>query len=176
MSYEEQFYKDLLTAGIVYISGEINEKTVEAVNRAVTWLEASGKEGTFYFDSRRGGSVAAALDCYDRIRSSSVRIAGIVTGSAFSAAAVIFLACHVRKMQQSSQIMIHDFYPGETAEQKEVVDRAISAQNDLLRRILIDRTDLALSEIEELCDGARVLSAHEAREMTVIDEIIVTIP
>lgn len=175
MTFKDRFYQDLLDNGILYIEGRITEETVELVNRAVLWFEATGKEGRIYFNSR-GGSMAAAMDCYDRIKSASVKVTGIVAGSAFSSAAVIFLACHRRLIQQHSELLYHNANIGNPACSQEEAERFKKRCNAFTRKVLHDRMKGQLETIDNLCDCGEAISAQRALELGIVDEIITTLP
>lgn len=137
--------------------------------------EDPDKEISMYINSP-GGSVSSAFAMYDTMSYIKPEVHTICMGMAASAGAFLLLAGTKGKRfaLPSSEIMIHQPSGGA---QGQASDIAITAQKilrtrDKLNRIFADRTGQRLERIEKDMERDYYMTAEEALEYGVIDQII----
>ena len=181
---EEDFLKDLFDRGILYLSGEITAKMAEQFGRAVVWLNAAKKfeEITLFIDSG-GGSNIAALQIYDMIKYSKIPIRGVVYRRAYSSAAIILQACHVRSAFSSAEVLFHDLIVNEgvicVTDSHSEIDKKLAAaraRQHAAHLIIAKRSGRSLKEAAKFSKLEMNMSATEALERGFLDEIIEHIP
>lgn len=174
----KKLFEDLLLKRVLYLEGEINSDKAAIIGQAIIWLNTLDSKGeiTLYIDSG-GGDALAGLDIYDIIRHSQAPVIGIVYRRAFSMAAVILQACEVRKAMEYSELALHDISVtrrlSELMEGKlEEVLKGTLQRQESIYEIFRHRSRLTIEEIKAFCKTYKSLSALEAKEFGLIDEII----
>lgn len=176
---EERFLNDLLNKRIVYLEGEICYEEAKRIGAVIIWLNAQNdsNEITLYVRSY-GGSVSAGLDIHDIVRHSKAPITGIVYSSANSMATVVLQACKRRKALRHSEITIHNIKINYYKEWHVFEDNLEEALRDTKRmqqriyEILAERTGRTIEDIKKVCRESKTMSAEEAKEFGLIDEVI----
>jgi len=130
----------------------------------------------FYINSP-GGSVSAGLGIYDMMQYVKPDICTYCTGMAASMGALLLAAGSPKKRYAmvNSQVMIHQPLGGA---QGQATDIAIQAKQilfikDRLNRILVNHTKQAFEKVEKDTDRDRYLTAEEAKDYGLVDNMIV---
>jgi len=172
--------RNLLQRNIIEITDEnIGGETFYYVREALLQLTARGSPDIQIFISCRGGMVDPGLDAYDMLRYYEGKKTGVVVGFAMSMAAIILQACDTRKAYQHAGILIHHIAQGsvsldvlrspkKTAELRNSLERSQQKQY----KILSGKTGKTVEEISKACERDVAMSAEEAKEFGLIDEII----
>lgn len=88
--------------------GEVNDDSVmQLQDELFEHIEENGNKPVDLWINSGGGSLVACLYAADLILNSPVPIRAICCGGAFSAASVIFIACHERWISPNSTVMLH---------------------------------------------------------------------
>ncbi len=170
-------YSRLLKDRIIFLGSAIDDQVANSVVAQLLFLAAEDpdKEISMYINSP-GGSVSSAFAMYDTMRYIKPEVHTICMGMAASAGAFLLLAGTKGKRfaLPSSEIMIHQPSGGA---QGQASDIAITAQKilrtrDKLNRIFADRTGQRLERIEKDMERDYYMTAEEALEYGVIDQII----
>ena len=123
-----------------------------------------------------GGSVTAGLAIYDTMQFVTCDVATYCIGQAASMGAVLLTAgaAGKRKALPNSRIMIHQPLAGMegTAEDIMIHAKEFKKVKERLNRILIKHTGHPLEKIEQDTDRDRFMSAEEALEYGLIDQVI----
>ncbi|MBQ5503565.1 MAG: ATP-dependent Clp protease proteolytic subunit [Oscillospiraceae bacterium] len=141
------------------------------------FLEADDPDkDIFLYINSPGGSVSAGLAIYDTIRYLKCEVVTICVGLAASMGAFLLAsgAKGKRKALPNSEIMIHQPSGGAYGQASDVkihADHIIKTRRKL-NEILAERTGRPLSVIEEATERDNFLSAEEALEFGLIDEIV----
>ncbi|AGB41927.1 ATP-dependent Clp protease, proteolytic subunit ClpP [Halobacteroides halobius DSM 5150] len=170
-------YSRLLKDRIVFIGSEINDQVANTVIAQLLFLEAEDPDKDIYiYINSPGGSVTAALAMYDTMQYIKPDVSTICMGLAASAAALLLSGgtSGKRYALPYSRIMIHQPMGGA---QGQATDIEIQANEILeLRRIindiLADHTGQPIEKISEDVDRDFFMSASEAQEYGIIDEVI----
>ncbi|MDI3327497.1 MAG: ATP-dependent Clp endopeptidase proteolytic subunit ClpP [Alicyclobacillaceae bacterium] len=170
-------YSRLLKDRIIFLGTPIDDQVANSVIAQLLFLAAEDpdKDISLYINSP-GGSVTAGMAILDTMQYIKPDVATICVGMAASMAAVLLAAGAKgkRRALPNSEIMIHQplgGVQGQAADIKIHADRIIRMR-EKLNRILSERTGQPLSRIEEDTDRDRFMSAEEAKEYGIIDDVI----
>jgi ATP-dependent Clp protease protease subunit len=126
-----------------------------------------------------GGSTSAGFAIYDKMQYIKPDVQTIFTGFAASFGAILLLAGAKGKRSAlpNSEIMIHQPHGGA---QGQASDIAISAKRILLTRekatrITAERTGQSIEKVEKDMDRVYYISAQEALEYGIIDQVITSL-
>lgn len=169
-------FSRLLKDRIIFLSGEINDTVANLVVAQLIFLEAEDPEKDIYvYINSPGGSITAGMAIYDTMQYIKCDVSTICIGMAASMGAFLMAAGTKgkRKALPNSEIMIHQPLGGT---QGQATDIAIHAQRiiaikDKMNKILSDRTGQALKKVQKDVERDYFMTADEALEYGIIDEI-----
>ena len=170
-------YSRLLKDKILFLGGEVTDEEANLIIAQLLFLEADDPDkDIFLYINSPGGSVSAGLAIYDTIRYLKCEVVTICVGLAASMGAFLLAsgAKGKRKALPNSEIMIHQPSGGAYGQASDVkihADHIIKTRRKL-NEILAERTGRPLSVIEEATERDNFLSAEEALEFGLIDEIV----
>jgi len=170
-------YSRLLKDRIVFLGTPIDDNVGNLIMAQLLHLESEDpdKDISLYINSP-GGDVSALLAIYDTMQYIKPDVSTIVMGLAASAAAVLLLAGQSGKRYAlpHSRVLLHQPHGGA---QGQAVDIEIQAREIIRLRKLLDsiiarHTSQTLEKVEKDTDRDFILTAEEAKNYGVIDEII----
>lgn len=170
-------YSRLLKERIIFLSDEVNDVTASLVIAQLLFLDAEdpGKDIYIYINSP-GGSVTAGMGIYDTMQYIKSDVCTICVGMAASMGAFLLTAGAKGKRfaLPNSTIMIHQPLGGAQGQASDIKIHAeyILKIRDKLNTILSERTGKPLEQIEKDTDRDNFLSAQEAREYGLVDEVM----
>ena len=170
-------YSRLLLDRIVFVSGEVNDEMANAICAQLLFLQSqdSKKEISVYVNSP-GGSVTAGLAIYDTIQFVKCPVATYCIGQAASMGAVLLAAGTKgrRHALPNARIMIHQPWGGAEgkASDIEITAREILRLKVRLNEILAKHAGRKLADVEKDTDRDHFMSAEEAKEWGLIDEVL----
>ncbi|MGG4217970.1 ATP-dependent Clp endopeptidase proteolytic subunit ClpP [Paenibacillus jamilae] len=173
-------YSRLLKDRIVFVGAAIDDQLANNIIAQLLFLAAEDpeKEIHMYINSP-GGSTSAGFAIYDTMQYIKPDVHTICTGFAASFGAILLLAGAKGKRSAlpNSEIMIHQPHGGA---QGQASDIAISAKRILLtrekaNRITAERTGQPLEKVEKDMDRDFYMSAQEALEYGIIDQVITSL-
>ena len=170
-------FSRLLNDRIVFLGEEVNDTTASLVVAQLLYLEAQDpdKDIQFYINSP-GGSVSAGLGIYDTMQLVGPDVATICTGLAASMGAVLLTAGAKGKRSAlpHSRVMIHQPLGGAQGQASdiEITAREMMKTKRELYEILSLHSGVPVRRIEKDADRDYWLSAAEAREYGLIDEVL----
>jgi ATP-dependent Clp protease protease subunit len=172
-------YSRLLKDHIIFLGTPIDDTIANLVCAQLLHLESENpdKDINIYINSP-GGDITALFAIYDTIQYVKPDISTICFGQAASAAAVL-LACGTpgkRLALPHSRVLLHQPWGqgGGQATDIEIQAREIMRMRDLLDQILAEHTGQDVERIRKDTDRDFVLSAEQAKEYGIIDEVIST--
>ena len=172
-------YSRLLEDRIVFLTGEIDDASANIVIAQLIYLEGKNPDKDIYlYINSPGGSVSAGMAIYDTINYIKCDVSTICIGLAASMGA--FLLSSGTKGKRfalpNSEIMIHQPLGGAQGQASdiEIQARHIQKIKSKLNHILSENTGKPLSTIERDTDRDNYMSAEEAKEYGLIDNIFVT--
>ena len=170
-------FSRLLNDRIIMLSEEVNDTTASLVVAQLLFLEAQDpdKDIQFYINSP-GGSVSAGLAIYDTMQYIKPDVSTICIGMAASMGAFLLSsgAKGKRIALPNSEIMIHQPSGGSRGQATDIQIQAeqILKIKQRLNAILAANTGKTLEEIERDCERDHFMTAEEAREYGIIDQVI----
>ncbi len=170
-------YSRLLEDRIVFIQGPIHELMANAVVAQLLFLQKEAKNQDIQmFVNSPGGDVNAGLAIYDTMKYVSCDISTVCIGQAASMGAILMAAGTKGKRHAlpSARIMIHQPWGGAggTAGDISIQTKEIIRLKKYLNDNLAKDTGKPLKQIEKDTDKDFFLSAHEAKEYGLIDDVI----
>lgn len=175
----DKVQKKLLKQRIISIGGEVDGSMAMYVREALLRLMGQGSPDIKVLITSGGGSVSVGLDIYDAIRLYPGKTTGIAHGIASSMAAIILQGCTKRIAAVHSRILIHHISTREVnldvlRDQKRIARMRDDLEKDQtkLYAILAVRTKRSINSIKNECVKDRQMTAEEALEFGLIDEIV----
>ena len=171
-------YSRLLRERIIFLSGPILDPLANTVIAQLLFLESKDpeKDIQLYINSP-GGSVTAGLAIYDTMQYIKPDVATICMGMAASMGATILTAGTKGKRFSlpNSEILLHQVMGGVEGQaiEIEISARHIVKIKEKLNEILAKHTGQKLDKIERDTDRDFYMSAQEAKDYGLIDEIII---
>ena len=172
-------YSRLLKDRIIFLSDQVNDTTASLVVAQLLFLEAEDpdKDIHFYINSP-GGSVTAGMGIYDTMQYIKPDVSTICVGSAASMGAFLLSAGAKGKRfaLPNAGIMIHQPSGGTQGQATDIKIQAsrILKMKEVLNKILSEKTGQPLDVIERDTDRDTFMSAYEAKDYGLIDEVIET--
>ena len=170
-------YSRLLKDRIIFLSDEVNDTTASLVVAQLLFLEAEDpdKDIHLYINSP-GGSVTAGMAIYDTMQYIKPDVSTICIGLAASMGAFLLNAGAKGKRfaLPNSEIMIHQPLGGAKGQATDIEIHAkwILKIRERLNQILSERTGQPIEKIQEDTERDNFMSAQEAKEYVLIDEVI----
>ena len=170
-------YSRLLNDRIVFLSEEVNDVTASLVVAQLLYLEAqdADKEISLYINSP-GGSISSGMAIYDTMNFIKCDVSTICIGMAASMGAFLLAAGAKGKRiaLPNSEIMIHQPLGGMQGQATDIKIHAdhILRIKDKMNRILAENTGKPLKTIEKDTERDNYLTAQQAKEYGLIDEVI----
>jgi ATP-dependent Clp protease protease subunit len=171
-------YSRLLRDNIIFIGTPIDDNVANLVTAQLLFLEAEDPERdvSLYINSP-GGVVTAGMAIYDTIQFIRPDVATICIGQAASVAAVLLAAGSPGKRfaLPNARLLIHQPTIGGLSGQATDIDihaREILRIRASLNEIMAKHTGQPIEKIERDMDRDFWMSAQQAREYGIIDEII----
>ncbi len=170
-------YSRLLKDRIIFLGSEINDDEANLVVAQMLFLEADDPDKDIYlYINSPGGVISAGMAIYDTMQYIRCEVNTICIGMAASMGAFLLAAGAKgkRKALPNSEIMIHQPSGGASGQASDVKIHAehIIRTRHKLNEILAARTGKSLEQIAIDTERDNFLSAEEALEYGLIDEII----
>jgi len=178
--YERAYdiYSRLLKDRIVFIGTPIDDYVANLVIAQMLFLQMEdvNKDISVYINSP-GGSVTSGLAIYDTMQFVKCDVATFCVGQASSMGALLLCAGVKGKRHTlpNSRIMIHQPWGGVQGAAEDISRHAkeILKMRDRLNEILANHTGQSLEKVQKDTDRDYFMSANEAKEYGIIDEVII---
>jgi ATP-dependent Clp protease protease subunit len=170
-------YSRLLKDRIVFLGGQVTDELANLVTAQLLFLESEDpeREINMYINSP-GGSVTAGLAIYDTMQFVKPAVSTLCVGQAASMGAVLLAAGAKgrRYALPHARIMIHQGSGGFEGPptDMEIYAREALRLRELLNEILSKHSGQPVKRIEKDTDRDNFMSASEAVEYGLIDEVI----
>ncbi len=170
-------YSRLLKERIIFLGSEVNDVTANLIVSQLLFLEGedADKDIQIYINSP-GGSVSAGFAIYDTIQYIKPEVSTICMGSAASMGAFLLAAGEKGKRfaLPNADIMIHQPLGGARGQAEDIKIQAdkILQTRERINKILSERTGQPLEKIAKDTDRDYYMTAEEAKEYGIIDEVI----
>jgi ATP-dependent Clp protease, protease subunit len=170
-------FSRLLMDRIVFLGTPINDDVANIVIAQLLFLDADNPERDIHvYVNSPGGSVSAGLAIYDTMQFLKSPVNTICMGLAASMAAFLLAAGRTgrRSALPHSRIMIHQPSGGAqgSAADIEIQAREILYLRNKMNELMAHHTGRPLEQIERDVDRDRFMSAEEAKDYGIIDNIV----
>lgn len=172
-------YSRLLKDRIIFLAGPITDVTANSAIAQLLFLASKDPEKDIQlYLNTPGGSVTAGMAIYDTMQYVKPDISTVCIGLAASMGATLLAAGAKGKRfaLPNSEILLHQVAGGVTGEavEIEITARQIIKIKERLNKILAHHTGQPLERVEKDTDRDFYLSAEEAKEYGIVDEVIKT--
>jgi ATP-dependent Clp protease protease subunit len=171
-------YSRLLKDRIVVVGGEINDETAQSVVAQLLFLAAedSEKDIQMYINSP-GGLVTAGFAIYDTMQHIKPDVSTICMGFAGSFGALLLAAGAKGKRYAlpNSEVMIHQPLGGAKGQATDIKIQSdwLLRTREKINRILARHTGQSVERIAQDTERDRYMTAEEAKEYGLIDNVLV---
>jgi ATP-dependent Clp protease protease subunit len=170
-------YSRLLKERIIFLTGPIFDQVASLICAQLLFLESENpnKDIAFYINSP-GGVVTAGLAMYDTMQYIRSPVSTVCIGIAASAGSLLLTAGAKGKRfaLPNSQVMIHQPSGGAQGQASDIAIQAreILKTRERLNNIYVHHTGQALAEIEARMERDTYMTALEARDFGLVDEVV----
>jgi ATP-dependent Clp protease protease subunit len=171
-------FSRLLKDSIIFIGTPIDDGVANLVIAQMLFLEAEDPErDILLYINCPGGSITAGLAIYDTMQFIKPDVQTYCIGQAASMAAVLLTAGAKGKRftLPNARILIHQPWMSGLGGQASDIDihaREILRMRERLNEILAQHTNQPLSRIREDTDRDYIMSAGQAKEYGIIDDVL----
>ncbi|HDD2813098.1 TPA: ATP-dependent Clp endopeptidase proteolytic subunit ClpP [Staphylococcus aureus] len=171
-------YSRLLKDRIIMLGSQIDDNVANSIVSQLLFLQAQDSEKDIYlYINSPGGSVTAGFAIYDTIQHIKPDVQTICIGMAASMGSFLLAAGAKGKRfaLPNAEVMIHQPLGGAQGQATEIEIAAnhILKTREKLNRILSERTGQSIEKIQKDTDRDNFLTAEEAKEYSLIDEVMV---
>ncbi len=172
-------YSRLLEDRIIFLNGEIDDALANIVVAQLIYLEGKNpNKDIFIYINSPGGSVSAGLAIYDTMKYIKCDVSTICVGRAASMGAFLLAGGTKGKRFSlpNSEIMIHQPLGGAQGQVSDIKIQADHIQyiKERMNKMLSENTGKPLEIVEKDTDRDNYMTAQEAKEYGLIDDIFVT--
>ena len=172
-------YSRLLKERIVFLVGPVTDESANLVVAQLLFLESENPDkDIFFYINSPGGSVTAGMSIYDTMNFIKPHVSTLCLGQASSMGAFLLSAGEKGKRfaLPNSRIMIHQpLISGGLAGQAsdiEIHAKELLKIKEKLNRLLAKHCDRDLADLERDTDRDNYMSADEAKEYGLIDQVL----
>ena len=170
-------YSRLLKDRIIMLGSQIDDNVANSIVSQLLFLQAQDSEKDIYlYINSPGGSVTAGFAIYDTIQHIKPDVQTICIGMAASIGSFLLAAGAKGKRfaLPNAEVMIHQPLGGAQGQATEIEIAAnhILKTREKLNRILSERTGQSIEKIQQDTDRDNFLTAAEAKEYGLIDEVM----
>ena len=174
-------FSRLLMDRIVFLGAPINDDVANIVIAQLLFLDADNPErDIFLYINSPGGVISSGMAIYDTMQFLRAPVNTICMGMAASMGSFLLASGSAgkRRALPHARVMIHQpsaGYQG-TAADIEIQAKEVIYLRDQLNRLFAEHTGQSIEKIEKDIDRDRFMSAEEAKEYGLIDDVIVKMP
>lgn len=170
-------YSRLLKDRIIMLSGEINDAVASSIVAQLLFLEAEDPEKDIYlYINSPGGVITSGMSIYDTMNYIKADVSTICIGQAASMGAFLLSAGQKGKRYSlpNSRIMIHQPLGGAQGQATDIQIQAAEIQRmkDSLNEMIAQQTGQDIKTIEKDTDRDNFMSAAQACDYGLVDEVI----
>lgn len=171
-------YSRLLKDRIIMLGSAIDDNVANSVVSQLLFLQAQDSEKDIYlYINSPGGSVTAGMAIYDTIQHIKPDVQTICVGLAASMGSFLLAAGTKGKRYAlpNAEVMIHQPLGGAQGQASDIdiAARHILKTREKLNNILAERTGQDISVIEKDTDRDNFMTAEQAKEYGLIDDVMV---
>ena len=171
-------YSRLLKERIIFLVGQVEEHMANLIVAQLLFLESeSPDKDIFLYINSPGGSVTAGMAIYDTMQFIKPNVSTVCIGQAASMGAFLLAGGEKGKRHclPNSRVMIHQPLGGFQGQASDIAIHAkeILGIKNKLNQMLAEHTGQPLEVVERDTDRDNFMSAKEAQEYGMIDEVLI---
>jgi len=170
-------YSRLLKERIIFLTGQVYDQVASLICAQLLFLESENpnKDISFYINSP-GGVVSSGLAIYDTMQYIRSPVSTVCIGMAASMGSLLLCAGEAGKRYAlpNARVMVHQPSGGAQGQATdiEIQAREILQLRKRLNQIYVDHTGQPLEAIEAKLERDSYLSAQEAKDFGLVDEVV----
>ena len=169
-------FSRLMADRIIFMGAEVCADTSNIITSQLMYLNSVSDEDIKMFINTPGGSIIHGLAIVDIMNFVEADVATYAIGMAASMGSIL-LTCGTKGKRHAlpnSEVLLHQPLGGAEGQCSDIQIQAkhIQFYKDKLYKILSDTTGQPLDKIEAACDRDNWLTAQEALEFGIIDDVI----
>ena len=174
-------YSRLLKERIIFLTGPVYDEMSALICAQLLFLESENpsKDIAFYINSP-GGVVSAGMAIYDTMQYIRSPVSTVCIGQAASMGSLLLTAGAKGKRfaLPNARIMVHQPSGGAQGQASDIAIQAkeILRTRHILNEIYVQHTGQTLEDIERKLERDSYMSADEAREFGLVDEVVTNRP
>lgn len=174
-------YSRLLRERIIFLTGGVDDHVSSVICAQLLFLESENpsKDISFYINSP-GGVVTSGLAIYDTMQYIRPKVSTVCIGQAASMGSLLLSAGAEGKRYAlpNARVMVHQPSGGAQGQATdiEIQAREILAIKERLNQIYVKHTGKNIKVIQEALERDRFMTAEDALDFGIIDEIVVDRP
>jgi ATP-dependent Clp protease, protease subunit len=170
-------YSRLLKDRIIFLGTEVNDQVANTIVAQMLFLESEDPDKDIYlYINSPGGVITAGMAIYDTMQIIRPDVSTICMGQAASMGAVLLAAGAKgkRRCLPNARVLIHQPLGGTRGQAADIEIQAkeILRMREVLNKILAETTGQPYERIARDTDRDYILSAHEAVEYGLVDEVL----
>ncbi len=170
-------YSRLLKERIIFLTGQVEDNMANLVVAQLLFLESENPDkDIFLYINSPGGSVTAGMSIYDTMQFIKPNVSTLCTGQACSMDAFLLAggAPGKRFALPNSRVMIHQPLGGFQGQASDIQIHAqeILSIKEKLNNLLAEHTGQPMDIIERDTDRDNFMSAEQAAEYGIIDQVL----
>ncbi|MDP5291013.1 ATP-dependent Clp endopeptidase proteolytic subunit ClpP [Oceanimonas sp. CHS3-5] len=170
-------YSRLLKERVIFLTGQVEDHMANLICAQLLFLESENPEKDIYlYINSPGGSVTAGMSIYDTMQFVKPNVSTVCMGQACSMGAFLLAggAPGKRFALPNSRVMIHQPLGGFQGQASDIQIHAkeILYIKEKLNRLLAEHTGQDLSVVERDTDRDNFMSAEQAKEYGLVDEVL----
>ncbi|WP_339634803.1 ATP-dependent Clp endopeptidase proteolytic subunit ClpP [uncultured Sneathiella sp.] len=174
-------FSRLLKERIIFVTGQVQDGMAGLITAQLLFLEAENpKKPIYMYINSPGGVVTSGLAIYDTMQYIKPDIATVCIGQAASMGSFLLTAGTKGKRYSlpNARIMIHQPSGGAQGQATdiEIQAREILKVRARLNKLYVEHTGQPLDVIEAAVERDNFMTAEEAKEFGLVDEVVVKRP
>jgi ATP-dependent Clp protease protease subunit len=170
-------YSRLLKERIIFVTGQVHDEMASVICAQLLFLESENPEKDIYmYINSPGGVVTAGMSIFDTMNYVRCDVSTLCLGQACSMGSFLLMAGKKGKrlILPQARVMIHQPSGGAQGQATdiEIQAREILKMKANLNKIYSDLTGQPLSVIEDAMERDRFMSAQEALEFGLVDQVV----
>jgi ATP-dependent Clp protease, protease subunit len=170
-------YSRLLRERIIFLTGPVEDHMASVIVAQLLFLEAENpKKEIFMYINSPGGVVTSGLAIYDTMQFIRPKVETLCIGQAASMGSLLLAAGEAggRFSLPQARIMVHQPSGGFQGQASDIVRHAedIMKMKRRLNEIYVRHTGRSYDEIETTLDRDHFMSAEEAKQFGLVDQVI----
>lgn len=169
-------YSRLLRERIVFVTGQVEDHMASLIVAQLLFLESENpKKDIYMYINSPGGVVTAGMAIYDTMQYIRPRVGTVCVGQAASMGSFLLSAGEpgMRVALSNARIMVHQPSGGAQGQATdiEIHAREILRIRQRLNELMAKHTGQSLEAIEQAVERDKFMSALEAKEFGLVDEV-----